>query len=56
MASGLVVSGIVPNTCDEDIPESCNDSHRGPMHIEDVPRSILQQTDDYVLINKPVSI
>jgi hypothetical protein len=47
---------IVPNNCDEDIPEIYDELRRGPLRIEDVPISILEQTEDYVMINKPVII
>jgi hypothetical protein len=54
MAGGLFVSGIIPNNCDEDIPVSYSASNRGPSQIDDVSVSILEQTEDYVMINKPV--
>jgi hypothetical protein len=52
----ISISGIVPNNCDEDIPEIYDEVRRGPLRIEDVPRSILERTEDYVIINKPVII
>lgn len=44
----------VPNNCDDDINEL--NSRRAGVKLEDIKVSIINQTEDYLIINKPVTL